>query len=198
MIRPTRLLCAVLATFLCLCGTTWAEEKAVEVANPTVVMTTSQGTIEIELWPDRAPISVENFLGYVDKGFYDGTIFHRVIKGFMIQGGGFDKDMMKKGPLDAPIKNEADHGLSNETGTIAMARTSVVDSATAQFFINTVDNKKLDHSGPGSRFGYAVFGKVTSGMDVVKAIEASPTTAKGRMRDVPAETIVIESVKRKP
>jgi cyclophilin family peptidyl-prolyl cis-trans isomerase len=197
MIRPTRLLCAVLATSLGLFGAAWADEEAAAAGNPTVVMTTSQGTIEIELWPDRAPITVKNFLSYVDKGFYDGTIFHRVIKGFMIQGGGFDKDMKRKQP-DAPIKNEADNGLSNETGTIAMARTNVVDSATAQFFINTVDNAKLDHSGPGSRFGYAVFGKVTSGMDVVKAIEASPTTVRSSMRDVPAEPIVIESVQRKP
>jgi cyclophilin family peptidyl-prolyl cis-trans isomerase len=182
-------------TLICL-GSAWADEEQAASGNPVVVMQTSMGTIEIELWPDKAPITVENFLGYVDKKAYDGTIFHRVIKGFMIQGGGFDADM-KKRQAGAPIKNEADNGLKNEVGTIAMARTSVVDSATNQFFINTVDNVRLDHSGPGPRFGYAVFGKVVSGMDVVKKIEATPTTARPPMRDVPAEPIVIESVRRK-
>jgi cyclophilin family peptidyl-prolyl cis-trans isomerase len=175
----------------CLAGTVWAEDKAA-AGNPTVVMKTSKGTIEIELYPDKAPISVENFLSYVDKGFYDGTIFHRVIQGFMIQGGGMDAQMKSK-PTASPIKNEAENGLRNVTGTIAMARTGVIDSATSQFFINTVNNASLDHSGPGSKFGYAVFGMVTSGMDVVKAIEAGPTGA----RDVPVEQVVIESVKRK-
>jgi uncharacterized protein (AIM24 family)/cyclophilin family peptidyl-prolyl cis-trans isomerase len=193
MIRSTRVLCLGLALSLCLFGSAWAKGEATEAGNPVVVMKTSMGTIEIELWPEKAPITVENFLGDVDKGFFDGTVFHRVIKGFMIQGGGFDTDMKKKATGE-PIKNEADHGLSNLTGTIAMARTNVVDSATAQFFINTVDNARLDHSGPGSRFGYAVFGKVTSGLDVVKAIEATPTAA----RDVPIKTVTIESVTRKP
>jgi len=179
----------------CLAGTVWAEDKAA-AGNPTVVMKTSKGTIEIELFQDTAPISVENFMSYVDKGFYDGTIFHRVIQGFMIQGGGFGDKMSKK-QTAAAIKNEAENGLRNVTGTIAMARTSVIDSATSQFFINTADNTSLDHSGPGSRFGYAVFGKVTSGMDVVKKIESSPTGTQSGMRDVPSEQVVIESVKRK-
>jgi peptidyl-prolyl cis-trans isomerase A (cyclophilin A) len=135
-------------------------------------------------------------LSYTDKGFYDGTIFHRVIKGFMIQGGGMTIDMARK-TTDEQIKNEADNGEKNMTGTLAMARTSAVDSATSQFFINTADNAMLDHSGPGSKFGYAVFGKVTSGMDVVKAIEATNTTIRARMKDVPSKAIVIESVKRK-
>jgi cyclophilin family peptidyl-prolyl cis-trans isomerase len=177
-------------------GATWAEEEAAAAGNPTVVMQTSQGTIEIELWPDKAPISVKNFLSYADQGFYDGTIFHRVIKGFMIQGGGLDKEMKKK-TTAGPIKNEADNGLKNTTGTIAMARTPPVDSATSQFFINTVDNQALDHAGPGSRFGYAVFGKVVSGSDVVQAIESTQTTVRAGMKDVPSEPIVIESVKRK-
>ena len=175
----------------CLAGTAWAEDTAA-AGNPTVVMKTSKGTIEIELYPDKAPISVENFLAYVDKGYYDGTIFHRVIKGFMIQGGGFGATMNKK-QTAAAIKNEADNGLRNVTGTIAMARTPAIDSATSQFFINTADNVSLDHSGPGAKFGYAVFGMVTSGMDVVEAIEAGPTGA----RDVPTEQVLIESVKRK-
>jgi cyclophilin family peptidyl-prolyl cis-trans isomerase len=177
-------------------GATWAEEEAAAAGNPTVVMQTSQGTIEIELWPDKAPISVKNFLSYADQGFYDGTIFHRVIKGFMIQGGGLDKEMKKK-TTAGPIKNEADNGLKNTAGTIAMARTPAVDSATSQFFINTVDNQALDHAGPGSRFGYAVFGKVVSGSDVVQAIESTQTTVRAGMKDVPSEPIVIESVKRK-
>jgi len=187
-----RVLAAILVLLLCVCGAAVAEEQA----NPTVVMKTSEGTIEIELWPDKAPITVKNFLSYADRGFYDGTIFHRVIKGFMIQGGGMTADMKPK-ETDGPIKNEADNGEKNVTGTIAMARTSVVDSATSQFFINTVDNEALDHAGPGARFGYAVFGKVTSGMDVVKKIEATNTTLSAGMQNVPSKAIVLESVKRK-
>ena len=187
MMRTIRVLGAALALLFCACGMTWAEEGS----NPTVVISTSSGTIEVELWADKAPISVKNFLSYTDNGFYNGTIFHRVIKGFMIQGGGMTADMTRK-TTDEPIKNEAVNGEKNLTGTIAMARTNVVDSATSQFFINTVDNAKLDHAGPGARFGYAVFGKVVSGMDVVKKIESTTTT-----RDVPNEPIVIESVKRK-
>ena len=171
-----------------------AEKPA--AANPVVVMTTSKGVVEIELWPAKAPISVKNFLDYVDKKAYDGTIFHRVIKGFMIQGGGFDPDMAQR-PSGSPIKNEAENGLSNATGTIAMARTRVVDSATNQFFINTVDNAKLDHKGPGDAFGYCVFGKVISGMDVVKAIEGVATANKGGHGDVPVEPVAIQSIKRK-
>ncbi len=159
-----------------------------EGGNPVVIMSTSKGDIKIELYQDKAPITVENFLGYVNDGFYDGTIFHRVIPNFMVQGGGIGTDMKQK-PTKAPIKNEADNGLKNERGTLAMARTGVVDSATSQFFINQVDNSFLDH---GARdFGYAVFGKVVDGMDVVDEI-AGVKTGPG---DVPEEVVVIESVK---
>jgi len=172
------------------------EEQAVETkANPVVVMKTSMGTIEIELYPDKAPVTVKNFLSYVDEGFYAGTVFHRVIKGFMVQGGGFDADLNQK-PVHDPIKNEANNGLSNSTGTIAMARTQNPHSATAQFFFNTVNNQRLNFTGESGRgWGYTVFGEVTSGMDVVRAIEASPTGPKGRFQsDVPVQTVVIESV----
>lgn len=197
MSRSIRVLAATVLLVLGVTGILAEQEKTAADQNPTVVMKTSKGTVEIELWPDKAPITVENFLGYVDKGAYDGTIFHRVIKGFMIQGGGLDKSM-KPRPVGAPIKNEADNGLKNVTGTIAMARTSVVDSATTQFFINTVDNTNLDHTGPGvQEFGYAVFGKVVSGMDAVKAIEATPTASRAGIPNVPSETVVIESIKRK-
>jgi len=160
-----------------------------------VILSTSQGEIAIELDPDKAPVTVRNFLSYVDSGFYDGTIFHRVIDGFMIQGGGFTQDMKQK-PTQAPIKNEADNGLRNEKGTIAMARTAVKDSATAQFFVNLKDNEFLNH---GSRdFGYAVFGKVVRGMDVVEKIGHVRTGSAGGMQDVPLEPIVIQSAKREP
>lgn len=152
-----------------------------------VKMTTSEGIIELALDREKAPISVENFLTYIESGHYNGTIFHRVIKNFMIQGGGFSEDMRQKATLP-PIKNEAENGLKNDRGTIAMARTRSVDSATSQFFINVVDNKFLNN---GVRdFGYAVFGKVTAGMDVVDAIAATRTGA----RDVPNTPIVIQSV----
>jgi cyclophilin family peptidyl-prolyl cis-trans isomerase len=172
-----------------------AEPAAVEeVKNTMVVIKTNLGDIEVELFDEQAPITVENFLRYADEGHYDGTIFHRVIKGFMIQGGGFDQNMSQK-PTHDPIKNEADNGLKNEPGTLAMARTSVVDSATSQFFINVKENSFLDH---GSRdFGYAVFGRVSSGMEVVTQIENVATTSQGPMRDVPAEPVIIESISRK-
>jgi cyclophilin family peptidyl-prolyl cis-trans isomerase len=157
------------------------------MAGDIVVLETNQGNIEIELYSDKAPISVKNFLSYVNEGFYDGLIFHRVIKGFMVQGGGFDTDMNQKSTKD-PIKNEADNGLKNEKYTLAMARTGVVDSATSQFFINTADNVFLDHG--GRDFGYAVFGKVSAGTDVVDKIEAVATTVKG-MPDVPVDNVVI-------
>ncbi len=165
---------------------------------PRVLMKTSLGEITIELYPDKAPITVKNFLDYVDAKFYDGTIFHRVIPGFMNQGGGFTADMQQK-PTRAPIKNEAGNGLKNTVGTVAMARTGVVDSATAQFFINTADNAFLDHrdeTAPG--FGYAVFGKVVNGIDVVKKIAAVPTANKGGLQNVPVTAIVIESVRMVP
>ena len=152
---------------------------------PRVLMKTSLGEITIELYPDKAPITVKNFLDYVDAKFYDGTIFHRVIPGFMNQGGGFTADMQQK-PTRAPIKSEAGNGLKNTVGTVAMARTGVVDSATAQFFINTADNAFLDHRDEtAAGFGYAVFGKVVNGMDVVKKIAAAPTANKGGLQNVP-------------
>ncbi len=163
----------------------------------TVVIETSLGKIEAELDSEKAPISVENFLKYVDKKHYDGTIFHRVIKGFMIQGGGMDEKMNEK-KTDAPIKNEANNGLKNLRGTLAMARTSIVDSATAQFFINTVDNDFLNFRSPDPRgYGYAVFGKVTSGMDVVDKIREVPTGSSGMHDDVPTTPVVIKSIRRK-
>jgi peptidyl-prolyl cis-trans isomerase A (cyclophilin A) len=163
-----------------------------EGGNPIVIMSTSMGDIKIELYPDKAPVTVKNFLSYVNDGFYDGTIFHRVIPGFMIQGGGFTSDMQQK-PTKPPIKNEANNGLKNETGTIAMARTSVVDSATSQFFINLTYNDFLNH---GSRdFGYAVFGKVVEGMDVVNKIAGVKTGSRGMHQDVPLEPVVIKSVR---
>ena len=166
-------------------------------ANPKVNLQTNKGLIVIELYPDQAPQSVANFLAYVDAGFYDGTIFHRVIPDFMIQGGGFTADLEKK-ETRAPIPNEADNGLKNERGTLAMARTNDPNSAIAQFFINHKDNAFLDHSGKTPRgWGYAVFGRVTDGMSVVDAIATTPTGAKGMFpKDVPLETIVIEKASR--
>ena len=165
--------------------------------NPKVLIQTNKGAITLELYPDKAPVTVENFLTYVDEGFYDGTIFHRVIPGFMIQGGGFGQDMTQKVTHD-PIKNEADNGLKNERGTIAMARTSDPDSATAQFFINHKDNDFLNFRSKDTRgWGYAVFGRVTDGMDVVDEIAATPTGPGGPFpKDVPQETIVIEKISR--
>jgi len=160
----------------------------------TVHMKTSKGTIVLELYPDKAPETVANFVEYARSGFYDGTIFHRVIPGFMIQGGGFEPDMKQK-KTRAPIKNEADNGLSNLTGTIAMARTPDPNSATSQFFINVKDNKFLDYTAPTPQgWGYCVFGKVTEGMDVVHAIEQVPTTTKSGHQDVPVDPVVIEKV----
>ncbi|HDK37593.1 MAG TPA: peptidyl-prolyl cis-trans isomerase [Thiolapillus brandeum] len=161
---------------------------------PKVLMETSKGDIELTLDQDKAPISVANFLRYADEGFYNGTVFHRVIDGFMIQGGGMGEDMQKK-PTHEPIQNEAKNGLKNQRGTIAMARTRDPHSATSQFFINHKDNANLDYPSFDG-WGYAVFGKVTKGMDVVDAIAASPTTTMMGRRDVPVETILIISVKR--
>jgi peptidyl-prolyl cis-trans isomerase A (cyclophilin A) len=160
---------------------------------PVVILSTSQGDIKVELDSQKAPITVENFLGYVDAGFFDGTIFHRVIPGFMIQGGGFDQEMSQKKTRE-PIKNEADNRLSNDRGTLAMARTSDVNSATAQFFINLKDNDFLNHS--SRDFGYAVFGRVVDGMAVVDKIAATPTTSRKGQSDVPVEPIVIQSARR--
>ena len=163
--------------------------------NPTAVLHTSLGEIQVELFADQAPQSVENFLSYARAGFYDGTIFHRVISHFMIQGGGFTPDMEKK-PTGEPIMNEANNGLSNKRGTIAMARTNHPHSATAQFFINVQDNMNLDHTGEmNSRtWGYAVFGRVTKGMEVVDNIRFVETGTVGRYSDVPVEPVLIERV----
>ena len=163
-------------------------------ANPVVVMETSSGTIKIELRPDLTPITVENFLRYVDAGLYDGLIFHRVISGFMIQGGGFTPDMNQLSTYE-PIKNEADTGLSNARGTIAMARTGVVDSATSQFFINHVDNGGLDYVSPSS-YGYAAFGRVIEGMEVVDAIAQVATGNQRGYQNVPNDPVTIISVTR--
>ena len=165
-------------------------------SNPKVVLDTSKGKIVLELYPDKAPETVKNFLNYVGQKFYDGTIFHRVIPKFMIQGGGFTADMERK-RTGAPIKNEADRGLNNDRGTIAMARTGDPHSATAQFFINTVDNDFLNHKSKTQQgWGYAAFGKVIEGMDTVDAISAVRTTTRGPYRDVPVEPVVIKSAER--
>jgi cyclophilin family peptidyl-prolyl cis-trans isomerase len=177
---------AILAVVAAVEGPAWAQSK-----NPVVVITTNLGDITIELDQAKAPLSVENFLAYVKAGHYDGTIFHRVIKGFMIQGGGMTPDMREK-PTRPPIKNEAANGLKNERGTVAMARTNQVDSATSQFFINTgTKNGFLDHK--VRDYGYAVFGKVVGGMNVVDKIES----VKTEPGDVPVEPVIIKSVRVK-
>jgi peptidyl-prolyl cis-trans isomerase B (cyclophilin B) len=159
-----------------------------------VKMDTNQGTIMLELDADNAPNTVANFITYAKEGFYDGTIFHRVISNFMIQGGGFNEDMSQK-TTHVPIKNEANNGLKNDNGTIAMARTGDPHSATAQFFINVKDNDFLNFSSETPQgWGYAVFGKVTEGMDVVEKIKGIATTTKGPYQDVPVEPVIIERV----
>jgi cyclophilin family peptidyl-prolyl cis-trans isomerase len=167
--------------------------------NPTVLISTSLGDITVELYNDRAPVSVQNFLQYVKDGFYPGTIFHRVISGFMIQGGGFTADMVEK-PTRPPIRNEATNGLTNVRGTLAMARTEALRSATAQFFINVADNRvKLDHHGFSPEdFGYAVFGRVLSGLEVCDRIAAVKTRRTGPHEDVPVEPVVIKDVRVMP
>ena len=163
--------------------------------DPVVVISTSLGEITVQLDVQAAPISVQNFLDYVREGFYDGTVFHRVIKDFMIQGGGLTPSLSQKA-TKAPIKNEAANGLRNVRGTLAMARTGIIDSATSQFFINVVDNAFLDHrSADPSGYGYAVFGRVVEGMDTVDAIRALETGTNGPHQDVPTEPVVIESVR---
>lgn len=163
-----------------------------QAAEPTVKLETSMGDIVVQLNSRKAPLSTANFLQYVKSGFYDGTIFHRVIKGFMIQGGGLTQDMKEKSG-HAPIKNEASNGLRNQRYTIAMARTSDPDSATSQFFINTVNNRFLDADKAQDGVGYAVFGEVIKGTDVVRKIEAVPTTTHGNYQDVPATPVVIKN-----
>lgn len=161
-----------------------------------VIIKTSKGDIKVKLNAEKAPLTVANFLAYVDDGHYDGTVFHRVINGFMIQGGGFDAAMHQK-PTRAPVRNEAANGLLNKRGTIAMARTMVVDSATSQFFINVNDNDFLNFRAPSPQgFGYCVFGEVVEGMDVVDQIKGVRTGVKGGMSDVPLETVEILSIER--
>ncbi len=163
-------------------------------ANPRVLIETSKGNITVELFPGNAPRSVANFLGYVKSGYYDGTVFHRVIPGFMIQGGGMTPDMADK-PKGAPIPNEADNGLKNLRGTLAMARMDAPDSATSQFFINVADNAFLDHRGKSyDTWGYAVFGQVVGGMDVADAIVAVPRGSRGPYDDVPLDPVVMKRV----
>ncbi|HMO52332.1 MAG TPA: peptidylprolyl isomerase [Kiritimatiellia bacterium] len=172
------------------------DETTTEGDTPVVIIKTSKGDIKLKLFRDQAPITVDNFLTYVDNGHYEGTIFHRVIGNFMIQGGGFTPDMQQK-PTKAPIKNEAQNGLKNTRGTIAMARTQVIDSATSQFFINVVDNEFLNFRSPDMQgFGYCVFGEVVEGMDVVDAIRAVPTGRAGPHGDVPVEPVEIIQVVR--
>ena len=169
----------------------------VQAAAPRVQLETTQGNITLELYEDKAPETVKNFLTYVDDGYYDGTVFHRVIKDFMIQGGGFTTEITPKPGVAAPIQNEADNGLKNLRGTIAMARTSDPHSATSQFFINHVDNPFLDYSAKTRRgWGYCVFGKVVDGMDVVDKIAETPTGVRNNMPNVPEVTVVILSAKR--
>ncbi len=182
---------AVVLIFLALSTGIFAAE------NPVVLMKTSMGDVEIELFQDKAPLTVANFLNYVDKGFYNGTIFHRVMGNFMIQGGGFTPGMIEKKTLP-PVKNEAANGLSNKNGTVAMARTAEVHSATSQFFINVVNNSFLDYKSPTTEgYGYCVFGRVTKGMDVVGKIRAVQTGTVGYFDDVPVKDVVIFSIKKK-
>ena len=167
----------------------------IQAANPKVELTTTHGPIVLELYADKAPKTVENFLAYVESGFYEQTLFHRVIRGFMIQGGGLTEQMERK-QTRAPIDNEADNGLLNERGTIAMARTGNPHSATAQFFINTVSNGMLNHKNKSQRgWGYCVFGRVVEGLETVTAIESQKTGSRGGRRDVPVEPIFIEKAR---
>ena len=186
--RALRLLMLPMAFAVCALPAAAAE-------NPTAVIETSKGNVQIELFAEQAPATVANFINYANSGFYDGTIFHRVISHFMIQGGGFTPAMEKK-PTGEPIANEANNGLSNKRGTLAMARTNDPHSATAQFFINVQDNINLDHTGqtsPGG-WGYAVFGRVTAGMEVVDDIRFVETTRVGPYSDVPVEPVIIEHI----
>ena len=194
--------CILIAAVTLMITSAYSEEQKAHSTNPVVVMKTSKGTIEIELFSDRAPETVTNFLSYVLQSFYDGTIFHRVMEGFMIQGGGFTPDMVEK-PTMPPIKNEAANRLSNKCGTIAMARMPMPHSATCQFFINHKDNPGLDHkNNTDNGYGYCVFGRVIQGMDVVDKIAQVSTITynhptKGQMGNVPVKTILIESVRVK-
>lgn len=187
----------ILSLFLALCGCqSQHTKKENRMTNPTVTLKTTLGDIQIELFADKAPLTVSNFLTYVDEKYYNHTIFHRVIDGFMIQGGGMTEDMKEKS-THAPVRNEAENRVSNQTGTVAMARTSDIHSASAQFFINVSDNTFLDHRSPTpSGYGYCVFGKVTSGMDVVNKIKAAKTATRKGHENVPIQTIEILEVTR--
>jgi len=189
---------ALVAVLMLLCPAAGLGQPAAPAApaagSTTVVLATSLGDVTVELFADKAPLTVKNFLEYVDAGFYNGTLFHRVIPGFMIQGGGFGPDMQQK-QTRPPVKNEADNGLRNSRGTLAMARTSDINSATSQFFVNLTDNTFLDHQ--VRDFGYAVFGKVVGGMDVVDKIAAVRTGTKGMHQNVPLEPVAITSARRK-
>ena len=172
------------------------DNGTVHDTDPLVRMETSEGTLVIELWPAKAPATVANFLAYVDNGHYEGTIFHRVISSFMLQGGGFTADMEQKSTLD-PVKNEATSEVKNIRGTLSMARTMVVDSATSQFFVNVVDNEFLDHRDESAEgFGYCVFAQVIEGMDVVDKIRGVDTHSAGPHDDVPVEPVTIDKVER--
>lgn len=184
-----RKVCMATAICLMICGASYAGGKA---RNPVVLMETSLGKITIELFPDKAPVSANNFLLYVKDGFYSGTLFHRVIPGFMIQGGGFTEKMQQKATRP-PVRNDAANGLKNQRGTIAMARTADPDSASAQFFINLVDNPNLDRPKPDG-WGYAVFGRVIKGMDTVDKIAMVKTGMRNGFQDVPSTPVVIRSV----
>jgi len=209
MVNRNFWICGLLTVVVLVCGCSEKTNKAVDdkqkvnlernivkSQSNVVKLETSMGNIVIELNEQEAPVTVKNFLEYVEAGFYDGAIFHRIIPGFMIQGGGFTKEMTKKDTRD-PIINEAKNGLSNERGTLAMARTSDPDSATAQFFINHSGNDFLNYVDEKSA-GYAVFGKVTEGMDVVDAIASVETTTRNDMDDVPVEPVIIQSAKVVP
>ncbi len=200
--KPNRLLilCIYVIAFFLMAFTFQAraagkKEAPISKEN-VVVIDTAMGKITIKLNAEKAPISVENFLKYVDAKHYDGTIFHRVMPDFMIQGGGHTPDMKEKATEYPPIKNEANNGLFNKRGTVSMARMNEVDSATAQFFINVVDNQRLDYQNPRN-YGYAVFGEVTSGMDVVDKIRKVRTTTKGEHENVPVDPILIKTITRK-
>ena len=187
----------ILSLFLALCGCqSQPTKKEKRMTNPTVTVRTTLGDIQIELFADKAPLTVNNFLTYVDEKYYNHTIFHRVIDGFMIQGGGMTEDMKEKS-THAPVRNEADNRVLNQTGTVAMARTSDIHSASAQFFINVSDNTFLDHRSPTpTGYGYCVFGKVTSGMDVVNKIKLAKTATRKGHENVPIQTIEILEVTR--
>lgn len=191
MFKRVLILMAVLGLFAALPAASIGQD-----GNPKVLIKTTKGDITVELYPDKAPLTVKNFLSYVDQKFYDGTIFHRVIKGFMIQAGGISSSLTEK-PAKPPIKNEATNRLKNKRGTIAMGRTEEIHSITSHFYINHVDNPGLDHRNTTPQgYGYPVFGKVIKGMDVVDAIASAKTMTKYNVPDVPRETITIISIRR--